>query len=141
MLRGISPILTPELLSALSAMGHGDEITLADAHYPRFGDGQRTIRMDGLGIPTLLEAIMPLFKLDQYEDKQYLLMAPVAGDSEAPVWDSYRKIISAHDPGAEPEFLERFRFYERAQSSYLTVVTGETAQYGNIILRKGVILD
>ena len=128
MLRGISPILTPELLSALSAMGHGDEITLADAHYPRFGDGQRTIRMDGVGIPALLEAIMPL-------------LAPVAGDSDAPVWDSYRKTFLAYDPGAEPEFLERFRFYKRAQSSYLTVVTGETAQYGNIILRKGVILD
>lgn len=141
MLRGISPLLTPELLAALSAMGHGDEITLADAHYPRFGDGARTIRMDGIGIPALLAAIMPLFKLDQYEDKQYSLMAPVAGDSDAPVWDTYDRLIREHDPHARPEFLERFSFYQRAQDSYLTVVTGETAQYGNTILRKGVILD
>lgn len=141
MLRGISPLLTPELLAALAAMGHGDEVTFTDAHYPRFGDGARTIRMDGIGIPALLEAVMPLFKLDQYEDKQYLLMAPVPGDPEAPIWETYRSIITAHDPEAKPEFLERFDFYKRANSSYLTIVTGETAQYGNIILRKGVILD
>jgi len=64
MLRGISPLLSPELLDALYRMGHGDEILLADAHYPAQTNAKRLIRADGLGVVALMEAILPLFVVD-----------------------------------------------------------------------------
>src|SRR5210317_205459 len=80
MLNGISPLLSPELLNALYRMGHGDEILLADAHYPGDTYGKRVIRADGLRVPELLTAILPLFPLDTYVDAPITMMDAVAGD-------------------------------------------------------------
>jgi L-fucose mutarotase len=66
MLKGISPLISPAILEVLARMGHGDEIILADAHFPGETFNQRVLRADGLRIPALLEAILPLFELDQY---------------------------------------------------------------------------
>ena len=68
MLKGISPLLSPELLSVLCRMGHGDEIVLADAHFPGETVGKLVLRADGLRIPELLDAILPLLELDSYVD-------------------------------------------------------------------------
>ncbi|MEF8811988.1 MAG: RbsD/FucU domain-containing protein, partial [Bacteroidales bacterium] len=68
MLKGISPLISPELLKTLSRMGHGDEIVLADAHFPGESINSKVIRADGLKIPNLLEGILPLFELDTYVD-------------------------------------------------------------------------
>jgi L-fucose mutarotase len=81
MLDGISPILSPELLDALYRMGHGDEILLADAHFPGDRIGRRVIRADGLKTPDLLEAILPLFPLDSFVEAPLIMMAAVPGDS------------------------------------------------------------
>jgi len=140
MLKGISPLLSPELLSVLCRMGHGDEIVLADAHFPGETMGKRVVRADGLKIPDLLDAILPLFELDGYVSAPALMMAAVKGDKLDPTVEAaYRKAIDRHAPKTPPiERVERFAFYERAKEAFAVVMTGETAKYGNIILIKGV---
>jgi L-fucose mutarotase len=140
MLKGISPILSPELLAALHEMGHGDEIVLADAHFPAKTIGKRVIRADGIEIAELLNALLPLFELDAYVDRPVTMMAVVPGDSADPsVEDRYCGVIRRYAPKAPPpEKIERFAFYERARQAFAVVATGETAKYGNVILRKGV---
>ena len=140
MLVGISPLLSPELLAELYRMGHGDEIVLADAHFPGESMGRRCLRSDGLRVPDLLEAILPLFCLDAYVEDPVIMMAPVPGDQLDPsVEASYRHVVDRHWPATPPiAQLERFTFYERAQAAYAVVRTGETAKYGNVILKKVV---
>lgn len=141
MLIGISPLLSPELLAALYRMGHGDEIVLADAHFPGHSLGPQVIRADGLGVADLLEAILPLFALDDYVENPLAMMAAVEGDTLDPSVES-RYLEAARYASAQqisaPERVERFAFYERAAKAFAVVMTGETAKYGNIILRKGV---
>jgi L-fucose mutarotase len=140
MLKGISPLLSPELLSVLHRMGHGDEIVLADAHFPGETMGQRLIRADGLRIAPLLDGIIPLFELDAYVEAPIIMMDAVPGDQIDPdVERSYRYAIERHAPQAPAiARIERFAFYERAKQAFAVVMTGETAKYGNVILKKGV---
>ncbi len=140
MLKGISPLISPALLEILARMGHGDEIVLADAHFPGESFNARVIRADGLRIPDLLEAILPLFELDSYVDAPLLMMAPVEGDLIDPsVESAYLNSIRKTNPSINGiNRLERFAFYERTRSAFAVVMTGETAKYGNIILKKGV---
>ncbi|MCW6662622.1 L-fucose mutarotase [Aerococcaceae bacterium NML190073] len=140
MLRQIPRNLSPELVKCLMEMGHGDEIVLADANYPAHRLGQRIIRADGLGIPELLDAILTLFPLDTYSDYQVGLMQVVPGDTTVPViWDTYKEILEHHHPGITIREIERFGFYEQSKEAYAILLTGETALYGNVILKKGVI--
>jgi L-fucose mutarotase len=140
MLLGISPLMSPELLSVLYRMGHGDEIVLADAHFPGESCNDLVIRADGLKVADLLDAILPLFALDTYVDSPVMMMAPVPGDTLDPeVEKSYRIAIDKVWPET-PSIaqIERFEFYERTKKAFCVVMTGETAKYGNIILKKGV---
>ena len=140
MLRGISPLISPELLAVLHRMGHGDEIVLSDAHFPGHTFCPKNVlRGDGLQIPDLLEGIIPLFELDSYSDP-LIMMAAVEGDEldpqvEADYMVSIRKSASS---APAPIRIDRFAFYDRAEKAYACVVTGTTAKYGNIILKKGV---
>ncbi len=140
MLKGISPLISPDLLAVLCRMGHGDEIVLADAHFPGETMNARVLRADGLRIADLLDAILPLFELDAYVDDPVAMMDAVPGDTLDPaVGAAYRAAIDRHAPSTPPiARLERFAFYERAQRAFCVVMTGETAKYGNIILKKGV---
>ena len=140
MLKGISPLFSPELLATLYRMGHGDEIVLADAHFPGHSINPRVIRADGLLIEDLLDAILPLFALDSYVDDPVVMMACVSGDQPDPaVENGYRNAINKHAPATPPiTFVERFAFYERAKSAFAVVMTGDTRKYANIILKKGV---
>lgn len=121
-------------------MGHGDEIVLADAHFPGHSVHDRTLRADGVTITQLLEGILPLFPLDTYEEP-VVMMAPVPGDVPDPsVEADFRRVIERFEPGAPaPLRLERFAFYERARRASAVVVTGETRPYGNVLLKKGVV--
>ncbi|WP_178025049.1 L-fucose mutarotase [uncultured Paenibacillus sp.] len=141
MLKGISSLLSPELLKTLMEMGHSDEIVLADGNFPAASHAQRLIRGDGHGIPALLDAILPLFPLDVYVDRPVALMAVMPGDPvETPIWDEYRRIVSRYHTVDQPfEEVERFAFYERAKRAYAIVSTGEKALYANVILKKGVV--
>jgi L-fucose mutarotase len=140
MLIGISPLISPDLLSVLYRMGHGDEIVLADAHFPGETYGQRVLRADGLRIADLLDAILPLFALDSYIESPLIMMAPVPGDQLDPAVEaSYRQAIDRHWPDTPPiQRIDRFDFYERTKAAFAVLMTGETVQYGNIILKKGV---
>jgi L-fucose mutarotase len=140
MLKGLSPLLSPDLLAVLSRMGHGDEIVLADAHFPGETCGQRVIRADGLKIAALLDAILPVFELDSYVEAPLVMMAAVEGDRLDPkVEKAYRAAVDRHAPKTPPiARIDRFAFYDRARTAFAVVMTGETAKYGNIILKKGV---
>lgn len=140
MLVGISPLIGPDLLSILYRMGHGDEIVFADAFFPAETYGRRIVRKDGIGVPDLLNAVLPLFSLDTYVDSPLIMMGAVAGDELDPtVEEGYRAVIDRHWPDAPAiARVERFAFYDRARQAFAIVVTGETAKYGNLILKKGV---
>jgi L-fucose mutarotase len=140
MLKGISPLISPELLSILARMGHGDEIVLADAHFPGESFNKNVLRADGLKIADLLAAILPLFELDSYVAHPLAMMAAVEGDTLDPrVEESYLHSIWKTNPDCAPiERIDRFAFYERTRSAFAVLMTGETAKYGNILLKKGV---
>lgn len=140
MLKGLSPLLSPDLLSVLCRMGHGDEIVLADAHFPGETFGKRIIRADGLKVADLIDAILPVFELDGYVDSPLVMMAAVPGDRLDPkVEKSYRASVDRHAPKTPAiARIDRFAFYDRAKEAFAVVMTGEMAKYGNIILKKGV---
>jgi L-fucose mutarotase len=140
MLVGISPLLSPELLATLCRMGHGDEVVLADVHFPGETMGRRCLRADGLQVADLLDGILPLFCLDAYVQAPLSMMAAVDGDQHDPgVESAYRSAVDRYWPDTPPiAHLERFAFYERAKEAFAVVMTGDTAKYGNLILTKGV---
>jgi len=140
MLKGISPLISPQLLELMARMGHGDELVLADAHFPGESLNKRIIRADGLHIADLLEAILPLFELDTYVPHPLIMMEPVAGDKIDPgVEGSYMKRIALTNSNLpQVKRIDRYAFYERTKNAFAVVMTGETAKYGNIILIKGV---
>ncbi|MBN1408976.1 MAG: L-fucose mutarotase [Calditrichaceae bacterium] len=142
MLKNIPDILSPDLLKILMEMGHGDEIVIADGNFPSASIAQRLIRLDGHGIPEILEAILKFFPLDTYVDAPVGLMEVVKGDPYKPIiWDEYRKIIlESKEPFKDFEYVERFAFYERAKNAYAVIATSESALYANIILKKGVVV-
>ena len=121
-------------------MGHGDEIVLADAHFPGESVNRKTLRADGLVIPNLLDAILPLFELDSYVDDPVVMMAAVPGDKADPaVEQSYLKAVKRHAKDFKGiTFIDRFAFYDRAQGAFCVLMTGDTRKYGNILLKKGV---
>lgn len=141
MLKGINPIISPELLKVLCEMGHGDQIVIADGNFPAASNAKRLIRLDGHGVPEILDAILSLFPLDQYVDKQVSLMSVCEGDTVVPViWEEYKKILANYEPNAKIEYLERFEYYDVAREAYAIIATGESAQYANVILKKGCII-
>lgn len=141
MLKGISKLISPELIKILMEMGHSDEILIADGNFPAASHAQRLVRCDGHNVPDLLEAILPLFPLDTYVDHPVALMAVKAGNPvETPVWDQYRYIVAKHFTAADPiEEVDISAFLERAKKAYAIISTSESALYANIILKKGVL--
>jgi L-fucose mutarotase len=139
MLKGIHPCISPELLKTLAEMGHGDEIILADAHFPGHSFKTRVLRADGLDIATLLDGILPLFELDSYAEPLVMMQA-VKGDVLDPaVEEQYMAVTHRHVPNAAvPVRLDRFAFYDRAQTVFAIIMTGERRKYGNLLLKKGV---
>ena len=139
MLKGIAPCISPDLLKVLAEMGHGDEIILADAHFPGHSVNDRVLRADGLSVTTLVDGILPLFDLDTYADP-LVMMEAVAGDELDPAVEAqYIEVVRRHAPGAKPPArVDRFAFYERARAAFAVVMTGETRKYGNLLLKKGV---
>ena len=140
MLKGIPHILSPDLLHALQAMGHGDEITIVDGNYPGESAGPRLIRADGHSGTELLEAILTVMPLDDFVPDPAIVMQ-VVGDAgqRPPVVVEYEEIVQRFEPAVKLNSLERFAFYKRANAGYAMVQTGEQRLYGNIILKKGVI--
>ncbi|KZU23766.1 RbsD/FucU family protein [Lactiplantibacillus plantarum] len=144
MLKKIPHNLSPELVKALMEMGHGDEILLADANYPALTNNSRVIRADGLSMSTLLPDILELLPLDTYSDYQAILMEVVPGDDAVPngrpqIWNTYEEELKKVFPNYQIKTIERQHFYTYTHKCFTIVQTGETALYGNLILKKGVV--
>ena len=145
MLKGISKILSPELLKVLCEMGHSDKLVIADGNFPAetMGKDAIVIRMDGHGVCDVLDAILQLFPLDTYVEKPVNLMQVMQGDHvETPIWNEYEEIISKYDERGKNAIgqIERFAFYEEAKTAYAIIATGESALYANVMLQKGVVV-
>ena len=145
MLKGINPLLSPELLKVLCEMGHSDTIVIADGNFPAetMGKNGVVLRMDGHGVPEILAAILEVFPLDQYVEKPVSLMERCEGDNaDVSIWKTYDRLISeAEERGTSViQKLERFEFYEEAKKAYCVIATSETSQYANVILLKGCVL-
>ncbi|MBQ8072916.1 MAG: L-fucose mutarotase [Clostridia bacterium] len=142
MLKGISPILNPELLKILAEMGHGDEIVIGDANFPAQSMGQRCVRCDGHKADEVMDAILQLFPLDQFVAAPVTVMQPAPGDldGDPPIWTQVKALMEKHQPGTKMEAIGRFDFYDRARKAYACIATGETALYACIILKKGCVI-
>jgi L-fucose mutarotase len=140
MLKGIDPVLGPELLHALRAMGHGDEIAVVDANYPALSNATRLIRIDGVDAVKVVDAILSLMPLDTFVDHAAFRMQVVDDAKKVPpVCREFEKVVAKHEPGMKVASLERFEFYKHANAAFAHVATGERRLYGNLILKKGVI--
>lgn len=141
MLRGIPGILSPDLLHALRAMGHGDRIVIADANFPATSMGRRCIRLDGLSATEVAEAVLAVLPVDTFVSDPIVSMQ-VVGDSQAvpAIVAEFQAIIDrVADRPARIAPVERFAFYELARTAYAVIQTGEERLYGNLIVAKGVI--
>lgn len=141
MLINIPPILSPDLLHSLRAMGHGDDIVIADANFPATALASRCHRSDGSSATEVLEAVLRVLPLDSFVPDPALVME-VVDDPNAipPIVTEFQTIVSqTSDTSSRLGKLERFEFYARAKSAFAIIQTGETRLYGNIILKKGVI--
>lgn len=145
MLKGIHPLIPPDLLHLLARMGHGDDLALVDANHPAEAVAAATvtgelIRLPGTSVHQALEAILTLMPLDAFTPDPIRFMEVVGKPEEVPeaVVDMQRV---ARASGYRGEFakLERFAFYEAARASFGVVQCGETRLYGNALLRMGVI--
>ncbi len=115
---------------------------LADGNFPAASVGKRCVRADGHGCAAVMEALMPLFPLDDFVEAPLAVMEVPHGmspEDKAPIWEAFRKAADLDLPTAKFERMEHDAFMERARAAYAVVQTGETALYGNIILRKGVV--
>jgi L-fucose mutarotase len=141
MLKNLDPLLTPDLLQVLRAMGHGDEIVLVDANYPAESAGPQVVRLDGIEATRVLDAVLSVMPLDDFVPEACWRMEVVgAAKDEQPIFEEFRTIIAKRE-GAKFKLasLERFAFYARARECFAVVATGERRLYGNIILKKGIV--
>jgi len=140
MLKGIDPLLSPELLATLRAMGHGDEIALVDGNYPGLEHGRRLIRLDGHGVIRVLDAVLSVLPIDDFVP-QAIFRATVRQDRDAadPVHAEMIECCARHVPHIKVVPLLPAEFYERVKQAHALIQTSEPRLYGNIILRKGVI--
>lgn len=141
MLKGVDPLLSPDLLFVLRAMGHGDEIVIADANFPGTTTARRLLRLDGVSATRALEAVLSLMPLDGFVEAPCARMQ-VVGDPDAvpEICAEFQRLVHAAEGGRfKLAALERFAFYERTREAFAVVQTGETRLYGNVLLKKGVI--
>lgn len=140
MLKGVDPVIGPDLLAILRTMGHGDEIVVADANFPAASLARRLVRVDGVDAAHVVEAIARLLPLDDFCPAAAFRMAVVdAPESEPPIVALFSRILADQGYAGPIEALERFDFYDRAREAFAIVATGERRLYGNLILKKGVL--
>jgi L-fucose mutarotase len=144
MLKGINPLLTPELLKLLMEMGHDDALVLADANFTAMSiaAGKPVLRLPGTSMAQAVQAVNSVLPLAADVDHPVAFMQ-VSGTQSPYLSELQRDVLSILTPGLEPgqtpEAVERFDFYDRARAAYAIVITGERQPFGNFILRKGVI--
>ncbi len=140
MLRNIPKVLPPDLVKYMMEMGHSDVLIIADANFPGTAHAQRLIRMDGIMIPQLLEAVLSVFPLDTFVEDPVRLMRNLPTEPVPEIWETYEALIRKYDiDGAFKgfAFIDRLPFYKEAETAYVIVQTGDESRYGNIVLQKG----
>jgi L-fucose mutarotase len=140
MLKGMNPILSPDLLATLRAMGHGDEIAVVDGNYPALEHARRLVRLDGLSIVPVLDAILSVMPIDDFVPEA--LFRSTKGperDVLDPVHEEIIACCKQHEPTQPVVPLLGAEFYSRVKAAHTVVQTSEPRLYANIILRKGVI--
>lgn len=140
MLKGVDPLLSPDLLHALRAMGHGDEIAIVDANFPAAANARRLIRLEGVTAPRVARAIASVLPLDDFQPVAAFRMAVTDDQTAVPaVAGEFQRVLEDEGYRRTIEPLERFAFYERTRAAYAIVATGETRLWGNLILKKGAL--
>jgi L-fucose mutarotase len=140
MLKGIHPLLGPELLHALRTMGHGDDIAIVDANFPAGFLGPKVVRADGVDALSMTEAILAHMPLDTFAPEAAWRMEVVGDPAAVPeVCAAFQEIVHRLAGDFTAHAVERFAFYEKAKRAACIVATTEFRLYGNIILKKGVV--
>ncbi len=146
MLKGINPLLNADVLHALAAMGHGDDLIIVDTNFPadsvaRHTPVGRLLRIGNTSAAEAASAILSLYPLDSFVDDAAARMQMVDKPDEIPpVQLEVQKVIDTAEGKSWPMVgIERYAFYERAKKAYCIIQTGERRFYGCIALRKGVI--
>jgi L-fucose mutarotase len=146
MLKGINPLLNSEVLAALRAMGHGDDLIIADTNFPSESVARQTrlgtlLRIDNVSAAQAIAAVLSVYPLDSFVDDAAARMEIVGAPKEIPpVQQEVQKAIDAAEGKSWPLIsVERYAFYERAKKAYCVIQTGERRFYGCFAFRKGVI--
>jgi L-fucose mutarotase len=141
MLKGLDPLLSADLLHVLRAMGHGDELVIADANFPAASVGRRLVPLPGVSATRALEAVLSVMPLDEFVDAPCARMQVVDDPAAVPeICKEFQTIIDRAEGGRfKLAGIERFAFYERARQAFAVVQTGETRLYGNVLLKMGVV--
>jgi len=147
MLKGIDPLLSPELLKLLCEMGHGDEVVLVDANFTAasLGRGKPIVQLPGVGMARACAAVLSVFPLDGMVEQPVAYMQ-VGGTADGYRSGLQREVIGAmveagHVSNAQCDPMERFAFYDRVRNAYAIVQTGEMQAWANFLFKKGVIAD
>lgn len=145
MLKGIDPLLNAHVLQALRAMGHGDDLIIADTNFPSDSVARQTVlgkllRIDAAAAD-VVKAVLSLYPLDSFVDDAAARMEVVGKPNEIP---SVQKEVQDEIDKAEGKSwpmisIERYAFYERAKKAYCVIQTGERRFYGCFAFRKGVL--
>jgi L-fucose mutarotase len=146
-LKNLDPLLNADILYALRAMGHGDEVVICDANFPAESVARSTVlgkllRMDGVDAARAARAVLSVLPLDTFVEAPAMRME-VVGDAQAlPNVQREAQVEVDHAEGRELPFapIERHAFYARARKAYCVIATGETRGYGCFIFTKGVLL-
>ena len=146
MLKGIDPLLNADVLQALRAMGHGDDVVLCDTNFPADSVARSTVlgrllRIDNVTAPRAARAVLSVMPLDSFVDAPALRMEIVGKPDELPPVQQEMQVEVDRAEGRSWPMgsIERFAFYEQAKRAYAVIVTGERRFYGCFIFKKGVI--
>lgn len=142
MLKGISPVISLDILKLLAEMGHGDTLVLEDCNYPAASTGKRYLRADGVTATDLLDGIMQLLRLDVDEQENVGNTVTLMRSTDNPkmkleIWSDFKEIVSNYEPQAKFDYCDPFEFYEKAKNTFVCIQTSEEKYFGCIILRKG----
>jgi len=147
MLKNLDPLLNADILHALRAMGHGDELVVCDANFPADSIARATalgrlLRIDGANAPRAIRAILSVLPLDTFVESPAMRMEVVGEPSTIPAvqCEAQAEVDAAEGRPMPFASLERHAFYARARKAYCVIATGETRGYGCFVFAKGVLL-
>lgn len=143
MLKGISPVISPDILKLLAEMGHGDTLVLEDCNYPAASTGKRYLRADGVTATDLLDEIMQLLPLDVDEQENVENAVALMRSTDNPkmkpeIWSDFKDIVSNYEPHAKFDYCDRFEFYEKAKNTFVCIQMSEEKYFDCVTLRKSV---